>query len=329
MKELVTIIVPVYNVEKYLNKCIESIIRQSYKNLEIIFVDDGSTDDSGQILDKYAKKDDRIVVIHKENGGVSSARNTGLNCAKGDYICFCDADDYLIDDYVEYLLNMILLNDADISLTKNMFSNFDNKQIENDKQEIYSGENTAIDIMLYNIPIGVYCKMFKKEFLDKNNIRFIPDIFIGEGFNFNVDSFQRANKVLIGYKKVYYYRRDNETSATTKFSIEKWKNGLNAIDVMKKRFVNISPKLLRAWRFAKWRTNVDVYSLLVTSKSKSKYKEFYKKCKRNGRKYFYLAFINPTSKKEKARAILMLLYPSIIPKLVVKRRRRYSVNISN
>lgn len=329
MEKLVTVIIPVYNVEKYLNKCIESILEQSYKNLEIIFVDDGSTDNSGKILDEYAKKDNRIVIIHKENGGVSSARNVGLDRAIGDYICFCDADDYLMNDYVEYLLNMVLTNDADISLTKNMFSNFDNKQIQKDKIEEYTGEQTAIDILSYNIPIGVYCKMFRKEFLDKNNIRFIPDIFIGEGFNFNVDSFQRASKVAIGYKKVYYYRRDNETSATTKFSIEKWKNGLNAIEIMRKRFITKSPKLLRAWKFAKWRTNVDVYSLLVTSKSEGKYKEFYKECKKNGKKYCYLAFLNPTSKKEKARAILMLFYSSLIPKLVIKRREKYSVNIKN
>ncbi len=329
MEKLVTIIIPVYNVEKYLNKCIESILDQSYKNLEIILVDDGSTDNSGKILDEYAKKDSRIAVIHKKNGGVSSARNVGLDNASGDYICFCDADDYLMNDYVEYLLNMALTNNVDISLTKNMFSNFDNKQVEKDNIEQYTGERTAIDILSYNIPIGVYCKMFRKEFLDKNNIRFMPEIFIGEGFNFNVDSFQRASKVAIGYRKVYYYRRDNETSATTKFSLEKWKNGLNAIEIMKKRFTIKSTKLLRAWKFAKWRTNVDVYSLLVTSNSKEKYKEFYKECKKIGRKYCYLAFFNPTSKKEKARAILMLFYPRLIPKLVIKRREKYSVNISN
>lgn len=329
MKKIVTIIVPVYNVEKYLDKCIESILYQTYKNLEIILVDDGSTDNSGKIIDEYAKKDTRIVVIHKENGGVSSARNAGLNNSTGDYICFCDADDYLMNDYVEYLLNMALTNDVDIALTKNMFSNFNNKQATKDNIEKYTGERTAIDILSYNIPIGVYCKIFKREFLNKNNIRFLPEIFIGEGFNFNVDSFQRASKVAIGYRKVYFYRRDNETSATTKFSIEKWKNGLNAIEIMKKRLAIKSPRLLRAWKFAKWRTNVDVYSLLVTSDTKDLYKDFYIDCKKFGKKYCYLAFLNPTSKKEKVRAIMMLFFPSLIPKLVIYRRKKYSVDISN
>lgn len=329
MEKLVTIIVPVYNVEKYLSKCIDSIIEQSYKNLEIILIDDGSTDMSGKIIDEYVKKDGRIISIHKKNGGVSSARNEGLKIAKGEYICFADADDYLMKDYVEYMYNMIEKDKSDIALTKKMFSNFDNKQTENDKKEIYTGEKTAIDIMVYNIPIGVYCKMFKKSLLEDNKIRFFTDIYIGEGFNFNVKAFQNANKVSIGYKKIYFYRRDNETSATTKFSMKKWENGLKAIDVMKENFSIKSRDMMKAWNFARWRTNVDVYSLLITSNSVSEYKAFYQNCKKIGKKYAYYAFITPTSKKEKIRAILMMFYPKALPKLVIARRKKYSVNVKN
>lgn len=101
----VSVIVPIYNVEKYIGKCILSIIEQTYKNIEIILVDDGSLDDSGNIADEYATRDNRIKVIHKANAGVSAARNSGLDAATGDFVCFSDGDDYVMPNYVEHLLN--------------------------------------------------------------------------------------------------------------------------------------------------------------------------------------------------------------------------------
>ncbi|HJA50079.1 MAG TPA: glycosyltransferase, partial [Candidatus Fusicatenibacter intestinipullorum] len=94
-KVKISVIIPVYNVEKYLKRCLDSVINQTYKNLEIILIDDGSTDNSGKICDEYAQKDERIIVIHKENGGVSSARNKGLDICIGDYISFIDSDDWI------------------------------------------------------------------------------------------------------------------------------------------------------------------------------------------------------------------------------------------
>ena len=107
MKELISIIVPIYNVEKYIHKCIESIINQTYKNLEIILVDDGSPDNCGNICEEYAKNDSRIKVIHKENNGLSSARNAGLEICKGDYIGFVDSDDYIELNMYEVLINAL------------------------------------------------------------------------------------------------------------------------------------------------------------------------------------------------------------------------------
>ena len=108
MKSLVSVIVPIYKVEKYLNKCVDSIINQSYKNLEIILVD-GSPDKCGEICDKYAEKDSRVKVIHKENGGLSDARNAGIDIAKGDYLLFVDSDDwinrYMIENLVLFATN--------------------------------------------------------------------------------------------------------------------------------------------------------------------------------------------------------------------------------
>ncbi len=106
MDFIVSIIVPIYKAEKYLSKCIDSLLGQTYHNLQIILVDDGSPDCSGEIIDQYADRDDRILPIHQTNGGVSLARNTGLDAVKGDFVTFCDADDYLEPDYVESLLDL-------------------------------------------------------------------------------------------------------------------------------------------------------------------------------------------------------------------------------
>ena len=116
MTPLVSIIMPVYNTEAYLDRCLESIVSQTYKNIEIICVNDGSTDDSGSILEKWKAKDSRIRVFHKENGGVSSARNKGLDECRGDYICFADPDDTIKPDMYEKLLSAIQREKSQISM---------------------------------------------------------------------------------------------------------------------------------------------------------------------------------------------------------------------
>ncbi len=114
MGPLISIIIPIYNVEKFLPKCLNSVVSQSYKNIEIIAVDDGSTDESGKIADKYAQNDSRIVVLHKKNGGLSSARNAGLKLAKGKYVLFLDSDDYITSQAVEILLKYAIKENASI-----------------------------------------------------------------------------------------------------------------------------------------------------------------------------------------------------------------------
>ena len=129
-KPLISVIVPIYKVEKYLNKCVKSIINQTYKNLEIILVDDGSPDNCGKICDKLAERDDRIRIIHKKNGGLSSARNAGIEIANGEYIGFVDSDDYIDNDMFETLYNNIKDNNADLSIIGYQIETIDNKVIK-------------------------------------------------------------------------------------------------------------------------------------------------------------------------------------------------------
>lgn len=118
MKPVISVIVPIYNVEKYLPRCIESILNQSFKEFELILVDDGSSDNSGKICDIYAEKDERVKVIHKENGGVSSARNVGIKAVNGEYIGFVDPDDYIDREMYKNLYELCENNNCDIGICK-------------------------------------------------------------------------------------------------------------------------------------------------------------------------------------------------------------------
>lgn len=177
----ISIIVAIYNIEKYVEECIKSIISQSYKNLQIILVDDGSTDNSAKICDKYAKIDNRIKVIHKENGGLSSARNEGLKASSGEYISFVDGDDYLFPTFYQDLYNLInkyeadisecqflRINENDIKKAKNIIEEYNNS-IEI-KEEVYDN-NKALDLLYgarlnpYVKKVVVWNKLYKKEIL--------------------------------------------------------------------------------------------------------------------------------------------------------------------
>ena len=125
----------------------DSILAQTWDFIEIILVDDGSTDNSGFICDQMQQKDDRVKVLHKSNGGVSSARNSGIEMASGGFICFVDGDDYVMPDYIEYMMGQITKNNADIALTIQMFGNFDEKQVKKDEIKTWNGED-AVEAIL-------------------------------------------------------------------------------------------------------------------------------------------------------------------------------------
>lgn len=292
----------------------------------MILVDDGSTDNSGTICDKYLKLDDRVVVIHKENSGVSSARNTGLDASTGNYICYVDGDDYVSNDYLEYMLELLIKNEADISLTRCMSGNFDLNNNQDDSIVTWNNEDAIEAILCYNVPIGCYCKLFKRDIV--YNIRFLDNVFIGEGFNYNIDCFQLANKVIAGTKKIYFYRRDNSTSAMTKFRVDKVECGLKALEIIEKNLMFNDDRINKACQFANWRTYSDFYDFIVLGNAKKTYPDMYKKLKKYTKKYAFTALKVPTSKKNKLRAIIMKFCPSLMPKLLLLRRKKYKVKIN-
>lgn len=171
---LISIIVPVYKVEDYLEKCIDSIINQTYKDLEIILVDDGSPDICPQICDDYAARDDRIRVIHKENGGLSDARNAGLDLATGDYIGFVDSDDYIAPDMYELMLESIQKNNADICICgyKQVKPNGDVICIKSESERLLSREEAFQMVLEENVFYAIMCNKLFARSIFSNNLRF-------------------------------------------------------------------------------------------------------------------------------------------------------------
>ncbi len=204
-KDLISIIIPVYKVEKYLEKCIESVLKQTYTNLQVILVDDGSPDNCGKICDEYAKKDSRIEVIHKVNGGLSDARNVGIAKAKGKYIGFVDSDDYIKEDMYEILINLIKEYDADVSIC-NLYDVIEGKEYIRNKENGIK-EYNRIDILKEvlldkNIQSYAWNKLYKKELF--NEIKYpIGKKYEDIGTTFYI--FEKCNKVVVTSKPEYYY----------------------------------------------------------------------------------------------------------------------------
>ncbi len=213
MNALVSVIIPVYNVEKYLKRGIESILNQTYKNLQIIIVDDQSPDNCPQMCDEYARQDDRVMVIHKENGGLSSARNEGMKHVCGEYIVFFDSDDYMSSTAIERMMRMCKDNNCEISIIKTEYipdeMNDEIKDSEAEKIYVFNTKD-AIEQTLYQkmYSCTAWGKLYHKNVLD--GLEFPPGK-IAEDLAVSHTIFHRAKKVAYSNQIGYYYRQ-NPTS---------------------------------------------------------------------------------------------------------------------
>jgi len=213
-ENLISVIVPVYNMERYLEKCLDSITGQSYQNLEIILVDDASSDNSGKICDRYAAKDGRIKVIHRaKNGGLSAARNSGLDIATGEYLGFADSDDWLEKDMYQFLLDNLLRVNADISIC-GFFRNVNDFKVPNDKSHSYRvlKHEDALALLLQDriIQNFYWCKLYKRELFD--GIR-MPEGKIFEDIFTQHLIFEKAQKIVLhNIPKYNYLQRNNSLS---------------------------------------------------------------------------------------------------------------------
>lgn len=214
----VSIIVPVYNVEKYLSFCLDSLVNQTFKDIEIICVNDGSTDNSAEVLEHYAGFDKRIKIINKENGGLSSARNAGLDAASGKYIAFVDSDDFVSHFLVERAYNFVQKKNAD-------FAAFGFDYVVGNSLKLYesgfSFPKSLIGKCVYETDLNenfyakihptAWCKFYSAKLIQNNNLRFCEDI-IFEDLPFAAEVYLRANRMVYTNLPLYYYRAERQGS---------------------------------------------------------------------------------------------------------------------
>lgn len=279
----VSIIVPIYKVEQYIEKCVKSLLNQDYKNIEIILIDDGSPDNSPRIIDELAKLDNRIVIIHSKNLGVSSARNAGLDIASGDYIMFVDGDDYVDQNYVSYFMKMVIDNDCAIGMNQSNYVNDNHSKTNKDKIVIEDAEKVIEYIYLGNVFVAVWNKIYKLQFLNNKHIRFNSDIWYGEGMLFNIQALQYAEKVAIGYLDVYH-QVQNPNSAMRKFNLDSNHCGLRSMFLQKECWIKKNKKIEEAWRYHNWCFNISIMSGMARTHIEKKNLDEYNKCSNNLRK---------------------------------------------
>lgn len=242
MGEKISVIVPVYNVEQYLERCVDSIINQTYTNLEIILVNDGSTDNSGKLCDELAKKDERIRVIHKENGGLSDARNRGIEEAESDLVGFIDSDDYIDSDMYEVLLKNLNDTDANLSMCAlyDVYNNTPEAQVTNKETWKLSSEQAIKMVMEAKIlSVTAVNKLYRKSLF--TDLKFEVGKIAEDAF-IMIKLLDKCEKIVATNEKKYYYVHRENSITTQKFST-KFLNVIEAYEQNSNIILEKYPKL--------------------------------------------------------------------------------------
>lgn len=215
MKKL-SVIIPVYNTEQYLKDCLDSVINQTYDNIEVLLIDDGSTDNSGKICDEFKAKHDNVKVVHKENGGGGSARNLALDIAAGDYVTFVDSDDQIVPDAARQLIDLAEKYNADVVHCE-VFKQLENREVTDDDSPLVLSRTKLLETMLNDRLRSGALKMFRRETIDET--RFPLDSSIDDMVFFS-DIIERINTMVISKSQIYYYRYnrpDNMSNLSSRF----------------------------------------------------------------------------------------------------------------
>lgn len=273
MDDLISVVIPVYNVEKYLNRCIDSVLKQTYKNIEIILIDDGSTDRSGKICDEYNKKDNRIIVIHQKNQGLSSARNNGLMKLKGKFVCFIDSDDFVETDYIESMYNNLIDNKVDMACCGYAYF-YENGKIEEinygNIEKKYSKDEAQeyLNIIGY-FNVATWNKLYKIELFD--NIKFPINKKSEDWFIMYKLIDKCANGIYYSSKVKYlYFQRNGSITKSNNVNFDCIDAARQALEYYKeKNMQNVIPFAYQSLLFA----YIGVYNSLyfrVKNKEKAK-----------------------------------------------------------
>lgn len=306
---LISVVIPVYNVEQYVERCVCSLQNQTYSNIEIILVDDCSSDHSAMIVDRLASQDSRISVVHhKQNMGYSEARNTGLDHVHGEFITFVDSDDWVEPDYVSYLYDIALETSSDIAVARNFFTSRFKEQICKDKISTITPEDMLCDIFYNRIHVGVWNRLYKAKCI--GNHRFRTDARTGEGMQFNAQVVPNANRVGIGLRRVYTYNVDNNNSATKKPDVDKQAYGSMAtMEIIKKTLMSSNSRLNDAVEYQCFTTALYSLTHLLRANAQSEHKDFYCKLVRYIRQNALNTLHMEINTKQKIKSMMAWISP--------------------
>lgn len=268
---LISVIVPVYNVEKYLARCLDSIIKQTYKNLEIIVVDDGSTDGSGKLCDEYAKKDERIKVFHKKNGGLSDARNYGIERANGEYFSFVDSDDWVETKYIEVLYEGLRDSSCNISMVKH-FIDYPNKTIDTGTgNKIKLTPHDCFDRMLYqeDVDVSAWAKLYSKSLF--KNISF-PKGRLFEDSATTYKLIDKSNAIYLNSVSLYHYVIRKESITNKAFSRKDF-DIIKSTSEMAEYVVDKYPDLVNGCNSRMMYAHLSAFRKYAISKNRKKFHE--------------------------------------------------------
>lgn len=324
MNELISVIIPVYNSQEYLPKCIESVLNQSYSNLEIIIINDGSTDDSGKICDSYAQKDSRIKVIHKKNGGVSSARNIGLEEVTGKYIGFIDADDYIEIDMFKKLYENIKCDDYDISICNYNTITKSNKipnNILKECKDIFNNKEFLIGLFDKNLYGGYLVnKLIKKECI--KDVRFNENVSVLEDLLFLTEIHKNISKVYFDKNVFLYNYVQIETSATNVFKKNKYISMILALEKIISYIDDTNTKNGVIFDYLQY---VMIYYSYCYNTDKNEFKSIKQKFLQIRKKYFIKAMQTDFyGIKQKVKLFIISYFPTIYGKInFLKNRKLY------
>lgn len=244
MDHSVSIIIPLYNSALYIEKCVRSCLAQTYENIEVIVVDDGSTDNGLSVVKTIATKDKRVRAFRKNNGGVSSARNMGIEKAGGEFVCFVDADDYLDVDFIEKMVKSMARYNADFCFSNRVWN--ENVPLLKFNYRVVNSATAEAALLSTRIPVGCWNKMYSKKCL--RDIKFDEQLFYGEGLKFIVGVANKANKIVMCNCSSYHYQKVNPESATTKFDLDKMDNGNRALEEIRKIIGDDGRRVMLVWR---------------------------------------------------------------------------------
>jgi glycosyltransferase involved in cell wall biosynthesis len=302
----VSVIVPAYNVERYLSRCVGSLLHQDHANIEVILVDDGSPDGSGELADRLAESDARVRVIHKANGGVSSARNAGIDAAGGDWVMFVDGDDWVEPDYVSYFLSLVCHGGCLVGMdTRNCRGDEPPAPRERTKQTV-PAERALEWIYDDTIFVAVWNKIYSAQLL--HDLRFSEDVWYGEGMLFNVEALQLVDTVAVGDAEVYH-QTFNPDSAMRCFSLKSNYCGIASLWLQRAEWDKVTPAIEREWRYHRYRFNRSIVDGLGRAGLMDEEGDAFRECVRNLRRDLPFALGAETSPKQRVALVLYALAP--------------------